>query len=296
VGGGNKIIQMRNKKLIDVPIINFIESYPLYTKFEVSEFLEAEDIDNIRINLFCKKENKNQTFKLEATSDEMANKGRMFTSTLAPDYIAAEEIVDFTENYIGLCQSCEDYKINVIINGFTEYDKKTGKKFYLKKIGQLPAPEMKIPREILDFLNEDDRQFYSKALKNLEFGYGIGAFAYFRRIIENEIEKIIEDISKIESPDSKKIVGALTLYNKNHQMSKLIQEITPYLPKNLKEQGENILLLLYGATSIGLHELSEEECVEKSRHIDTLFKFLIKKLNEEKNELSSIKEAIKGLK
>ena len=40
---------------------------------------------------------------------------------------------------------------------------------------------------------------------NMENGYGIGAFAYFRRVLETEIKKIVDDIAETSEDRKQKI-------------------------------------------------------------------------------------------
>jgi hypothetical protein len=51
---------------------------------------------------------------------------------------------------------------------------------------------------------------------------------------------------------------------------------------------------LYGQLSEGIHNLAEEECLEKSRNIDKLLKFVIQQLRNE-SDLSEVKNALKNL-
>lgn len=258
----------------------FIEEYPLYLKFGTNQPIEAADLDNLTFNFFCKNEKDIRLFKLETA----VHNGISQTSNSNE-----EAIVDFTEMFAGICQHCQDYKVNIIISGGTQKEKP---KYFIRKIGQYPAPEtpgIKLPKEIHDFLNEEGREFYTKALKNLELDYGLGAIAYFKKMIEKEIERIIETISNPYAADGNKIAEAVAAYTKDQQKTKLIEEITPYLPKNLKEHGAAVLLLLHDAASIGIHELTEEECIKKSKDIDTLFRYFIKKIKEEKKEAVPVK-------
>lgn len=258
----------------------FIEEYPLYSKFGTDQPIEPADLNNLAFNFFCKTEKGIQPFRLAATiHNGVAHNG----------HSAKETAVDFTEMFSGICQSCESYKVNIIISGATQ---KENPKYFIRKIGQYPAPEtsgLKLPGEIADFLNEKSCEFYTKGLKNLDLGYGTGAIAYFKRMIQNEIEGVIAAISNPYSPDSNKIAEALYAYKEDRLKTKFIEGIAPYLPDSLKEHGANILLVLHDAVSINIHELTEKECIKKSKDIDTLFRYLLRKINAERNEALSEK-------
>jgi phosphate uptake regulator len=139
----------------------------------------------------------------------------------------------------------------------------------------------KLPVDISDFLTDESREFYRKALKSLEFEYGIGALAYFKRMIKNEIGRIIEALSNPYSADGNKITEVIASYEQGWQKTRFIEEVTPHLPNSLKEHGANILLVLHDTISISIHELTEKECIKKSKDIDSLFRYMIRRINGE---------------
>ena len=260
----------------------FIEEYPLYSKFGVNQPIEAADLAGLEFNFFCNNEKQIQLFKLAAAKHNGVAHPGSVSPGVSRVHLPEGAIIDFTELFSGICQSCGNYKISLIISGGTQNE---NPKYFIRKIGQYPAPEAsvaKLPKEVFDFLSDEDRELYRKGLKNLELGYGLGAFAYFKRMIENEIGKIIETISNPYSPQSNRIAEVVAAYKTDQQKSKLIEDITPHLPESLKEHGANILLLLNDTVLTPLHELTEEECIKKSKDIDTLFRYLLKKINEEK--------------
>ena len=116
-----------------------------------------------------------------------------------------------------------------------------------------------------------------------------------RRITENEIIRIIEFLSEVETPDGDKIKNLFQAYKVNKQMTNLIEGVHALLPESLKSLGANPLKVLYSHLSEGIHSDSEETCLTKANQIDTILKFTIKKLNEEKHELKEIRNALKDL-
>src|SRR5690606_12186363 len=130
---------------------------------------------------------------------------------------------------------------------------------------------------------------YYKGRKSLSENYGIGAFAYFRRIIEKELINIVYDLAKIESSESIKINSLLADYEKSKKTHLLYENVFQYLPLSLQSLGDNPFKLLYSQTSQGLHNLSEEDCLKRAEQIDLILKFVIKKLNEEKSDILNIR-------
>jgi hypothetical protein len=251
-------------------LAGFLSEYPLYSKFGINQPIEAADLDKLEFEFFCKNENAMHNFRLEAGMQN--GNGRHVTDCVEG------AIVDFTEIFSGICQSCKEYKIDIILSGGTQ---KETPKYFIRKIGQFPAPETslsKLPNEMAVFLNNGSRELYSKALKNLDMEYGTGAFAYFKRVIENEMGRIIGAVSNPWSDSQKKINEAISVYKLNGQKSQSIEDISPHLPETLKEHGANILLLLHDVVLTNIHELTEEECMKKSKDIDALLRYLVKKL------------------
>ena len=130
----------------------------------------------------------------------------------------------------------------------------------------------------------------------LNQNFGIGSFAYFRRIIEKELINIITDIKSLPDSHSVEIERLLVKHNENPKVSTIYDNIFEHLPNSLKALGDNPIKLLYNQTSEGLHSLTEEECLEKANSIFQLLNFVIKKINEERSEIKNLREIIKGLK
>lgn len=122
----------------------------------------------------------------------------------------------------------------------------------MKKIGQYPSvadlsfPELKEYRKVMS--KEDEKEF-KRAIGLFAAGIGVGSFVYLRRIFERIIvtasHKAIEE-GKIEAEE----------FAKAHVDEK-IKMLSEYLPKSLVNNP-----VFYGIISKGIHELSEEDCIE----------------------------------
>jgi hypothetical protein len=100
----------------------------------------------------------------------------------------------------------------------------------------------------------------------------------------------------LEIENSDKVKQAWDTYNNgNFQMSNLIDATSSFLPVSLKDMGGNPLKLLYQQASEGIHSFSEEECLEKSQHIDKLLQFVIKRTANLKTEIQTVQSAMRSL-
>lgn len=201
----------------------------------------------------------------------------------------------FIEKVSGQCQNCKKYNPMFLIEFFTEKNEDGNYHFFGKKIGQTPPYSVKAEGFVSKILSSENLNFYKKALMNLSGNYGIGAFVYFRRIVESELIRLLEQVSELDDPKSSKVKQLLEEHSKTHKTAELLEEVFQFLPESLKGLGRNPFKLLYGTASVGLHKLSDSECFEKALSLRFVLDFVLKKIYEEKNEISEVKKHFKNL-
>lgn len=79
-------------------------------------------------------------------------------------------------------------------------------------------------------------------------------------------------------------------------MKDLINEISPIIPEAIKISGMNPFHLLYETSSKGIHEYSENVCIEKASALILVLKLVIKKINEQKHDTKALLKAVNFLK
>lgn len=300
------------KTITDKEFGVFLRERPLYSKILVTEEFEPNlntysyptDFDDKSIKFYCEKDKDYQTFKCNNFSFgrerlRPPSINMIIEQKLPPFWDEQTKILDLTLPISGECQMCGHkifFLLNITSDGAFDITKNLLPNIFIQKVGQIPPFEIKPEKEILNYLVKEDKKNYSKALANLSISYGIGAFAYFRRIIENEIKRLIIDIIDLEENSSLELRNAHSKYQENHQMSSLISALSEYLPDSFQVIGDNPVKLLHDQLSGGIHEFSDEICLEKAVNIDTLLRFTIKKINEGKVELRDVRNAINNLK
>jgi hypothetical protein len=289
---------------------DLLSSQPLYKKVlvERSFFEHPTSIGDLTFSFYCPLDNSYQTFKLALEPNRLLRElwGKAASDKNYFDtFDHSDSKYKFTQHYSATCQYCKKYKADFLLQLETNKSipvNNVSPETYVqpmqivKKIGQYPPYEITPDKDLIGFLTEEDQGNYKKALICRSQDYGIGAFAYLRRIVENEMLRIVEDLSRIDKPESKQIKALLETFRTNHIMTNLIDGIYAYLPASLQSLGDNPLKVLYSQLSGGIHEFSEEECSEKASTIDTLLKFVVKKVNEENSEVRAARDAIKNLK
>ena len=166
----------------------------------------------------------------------------------------------------------------------------------IKKVGSNPKIKPRVDNSVLKYLDRESRNWYFKGCECIDNNIGVGSLAYFRKIIEKDLIKLVEDIKILPDANSNEIDKLLVAYYKDHKISSIYENIFEHLPHSLKSLGDNPIKLLYKQTSKGLHNLSEKDSLNKSKNILSLLNFVIKKINEEKSVISDLREKIKLLK
>jgi hypothetical protein len=111
-------------------------------------------------------------------------------------------------------------------------------------------------------------------------GVGIGSFVYLRRIFEALVEEAHQAAQQDENWDEDE--------NKYHRrsVSEKIGLLKSYLPSRLVQTSN-----LYGILSLGIHELSEEDCLESF----DLVKGAIELILKERHEAKRYENIVKGV-
>jgi hypothetical protein len=244
-----EIEQLDNEKLT-LKLKEWLESAPLYTEYRYTggNLLKLPD----DVELFCeqcekKTPWKNQVNRTQFPSDRMPLTQRSYR-----------------------CKNCKEQFTHFAYSWFDEPQKHDGKAVSVfRKYGQLPPLEERISKELERALKAtDDLGFYKTALRSRNFGEGIGAMAYMRRIIENHMSEMLEILNNEAVAKGlqpiKEEIKSLRFDEKIDRAKELFPVIV--MPENYPNPFEQ----LYRLTSDGLHNLSENESImlfDQCRHV-----------------------------
>jgi hypothetical protein len=165
------------------------------------------------------------------------------------------------------CKSCEkSWKIYAVW-----FKLPVQGKFLAYKFGERPDYGPPLPAKVLRLV-QSDAELFKKGWKAEKLNFGIAAFTYYRRIVENHknglFDKIIEIATEEHLPADK--IEALSYARDHTQFSQSMDAIRDAIPESLKMMGHNPLLLLHDAFSKGVHELSDEQCLERAQSVRTI--------------------------
>lgn len=191
------------------------------------------------------------------------------------------------------CRNCKKYLYMGISLSNESNDNEKEK--VVKKIFEYPV-NFHVPKHVARFLTQADFKAYRNADSELKFGRGIGAMAYFRRIVENSWKNLLDDVISLADPiKDKKSIKILNKSKNNWQFAKSVKESNLILPKSFMVDSNNLLLLLHNATSRGIHALTDEESLEAAKDVKLMLNVLLKKIADLKEEKNTLKQSIKKL-
>ena len=138
----------------------------------------------------------------------------------------------------------------------------------VQKFGEIPPFGPPTPAKLITLVGEE-RDYFLKGRRAENLGLGIAAFAYYRRVIENQRNRIFDQIVKVASKlnAAQEMIHDLETAKKETQFTKSVEAVKHGIPQTLLIGGHNPLLLLHAALSEGLHAQTDEQCLELATSI-----------------------------
>jgi hypothetical protein len=276
---------------------DFLQTYPIlkrmkvtYDRFYSSQFGTKGSISDVArppINMHCKICKSEQTFNMDHLFEHFDVQN---ISRIPP----LGKI--FEMRYV--CASCKSYRHYFYVEfGLDSQPKSDAKTFtgWVRKVGQRPPWEIKINKSLEKALGTKSKT-YKNGLICESQSYGIGAYAYFRRITEVVIDELLESINElIDEKSQKEYVAALKKVKKTRVTEEKIKLVEDLLPSTLQPDGYNPLKALYSALSDGLHNKSDEDCLEKAEAIKEILIYLLEQIEVHKHKSKRFSEKMKKL-
>ena len=252
-----------------MPDRTFIETYPLYRKFEL-EFPEGQrlsDLPKPSTHMHCEICDSEQTFILwlqYGAWDHAQNRNQN-------ERFAGRVVVEV----IYICSSCTQFRRHFLLR----FDP-AGQ--YVMKVGQEPAWDISIDRALEKALG-DRVEYYKKGLINESQGYGIGAFAYYRRVVEEIIGELLTEIGDLlAGEEHKEYLSALEKVKQSRVAQDKIAFVKDLLPPILRPGNMNPLSTLHSILSEGLHEQDDEACINRAAAVREALEFLVSQVSARK--------------
>ncbi|EMI15903.1 hypothetical protein RMSM_07173 [Rhodopirellula maiorica SM1] len=258
-----------------MPNKEFLETYPLYRKLEMMVPSSVDEIPSPAINGICGKCGSLQTFR---QTNDWYELSAYRNSPTHGQVVRAEYI----------CHSCKSFLWTFYLRFGDDCDSVT-------KVGQWPAWSIAVDAGLAKILGQHASN-YRKGLVCESQSYGIGAFAYYRRIVEQLIDRLLDEIEDlIPEADKQTYVTALAATKKTIVAQEKIALVKDLLPPILRPDGMNPLSLLHTTLSEGLHGQSDEQCLNKAEHIRNVLVFLVNQVMQAKESANTFTASMRKL-
>jgi hypothetical protein len=162
------------------------------------------------------------------------------------------------------------------------------------KFGEYPPYGDPTPNRLLRLFGKDSGLFL-KGRQCENHALGIGAFVYYRRVVENHKDQIFDGFINVAEKVAPELVGSFTEAKKQQHFLGAIEAVKDAMPQALLINGHNPLMLLHRALSKGLHAKTDDECLELAHHVRTVLAELAERIGVVLKDDANIKAAIAKL-
>jgi hypothetical protein len=164
------------------------------------------------------------------------------------------------------------------------------------KFGELPNFGPPTPARLIKLIGPDREEFL-KGRRCENQGLGVGAFIYYRRVVENQKNRILNEIIKVSEKicagDEK--IQILKNAVTETQFSTALKNAKDAIPESLLINGHSPLLLLHSALSEGVHSQSDEECLEIASSVRIVLAELSDRLSQALKDEAELAHALTTL-
>ena len=228
-------------------------------------------------------------------SGETCNGPRFFRCISRPPALVEGKFVNAFLTY--RCWNCQ--KVEKLFSVSVRMD--SHQKSYLQtgdalKLGEQPPFGPPTPARLIKLIGPD-RDAFLKGRRCENQGLGIGAFVYYRRVVENQRSRILGEILQVAERVGAKPEAIETLKKAaaETQFSKAIDLAKSAIPESLLINGHNPLALLHSALSEGVHELTDDECLTIAGSIRVILAELSERLGQALKDEVELKQALDTL-
>lgn len=172
---------------------------------------------------------------------------------------------------------------------------RTAEKAEAWKIGEIPFYAPHVPKRLLDVIG--DREMFFNGRRAEASGLGIGAFVYYRRVVEDQKNRLLDEILKVAERTGAKpeVVAALKAARAERDFSRSVDLMKDAIPEQLRYDSHNPMMLLNSALGHDIHSSTDAECLEFARGIRLVLGFIAEKTAEVLRDRKELHEAVAQL-
>ena len=198
----------------------------------------------------------------------------------------------FYVNYV--CSNCQETRKTFSLAAKILGGNSTKGECY--KFGELPTYGPPVSPKLVKMIGPDRDEFL-KGRRCENQGLGVGAFIYYRRVVENQKDRILNQIIKVSEKlgANEKNIEVLKRAVKETQFSKALDMAKNAMPESLLINGHSPILLLHSALSEGVHARSDEQCLEIAGSVRIVLGELSERLSQALKDEAGLTRALSTL-
>jgi hypothetical protein len=284
---GSKSIQLLSDQQLKTKIAELLAKWPLYRKLRFMNDTLDDYPEIIRIHCpICGGERHFDHFSWEGMKSKRRGQG-----PFGPEQLDTARGAIRTISY--RCPDCKRHWVSIVVHW---EQRLIGEENIVQKCGQYPEIETMIDSDLEKAISVEDVVLLKKAIRARNFNFGLASVAYLRRVVENQIDPLIERLLQDQKVGNAKLKAKIEKAKKDRGFRRRLELIGSILPEYLKPQsGQNPFVHLYRLASDGLHNLPEDECIQIFDESIVVFSFVFRELRRHQDEVKSFAENLDKL-
>ena len=274
------------KKPKPIPFTTFLESIPPGAKRTISDLFTSSRRDPIGIPIWTVSSPKIQ---LHCPTAATCGGDRTFEVYLGGEHHDGDIFLTY------VCRNCKRCFKTYALQLIREENQRdaTGS---AEKYGEMPVFGSPLPPRLISMAGAD-HELLLNGWRSESQSLGIGSFGYYRRVVEHQKDRILKEVRKAAERlgANEDLLSSLDRAKEETQFSKAINLVKNVLPDGLKVQGQDPLKLLHGVLSKGVHNLSDEECLERAQAVRIILTKLVSNIARVTTDEHEVSAAIKKL-
>lgn len=273
---------------IHLPLAEFLESTPPNQIIGVPDLAEAG-----YSSLYGTKVDQIRTPELQLHCTNESCNGPRFFRFVGDD--APRLLTDYSFFYLTYrCSNCQQNQKTFSLAAKVNARQQAAGSGY--KFGELPTFGPPTPARLIKLIGPDRDEFL-KGRRCENQGLGVGAFIYYRRVVENQKNRIIGEVIKVAERlgADATAISELNAAVSETRFSKALAMVKTAIPQSLLINGHNPLALLHSALSEGVHDRSDEECLELASSVRIVLSELSERLAQALKDEAELTKALSTL-
>lgn len=190
------------------------------------------------------------------------------------------------------CRNCKKFMYNFAV--MLQRDPEDGTSMLAVKVGQSPPFGPPVPSRLNKLLGPD-RGLFFKGRRAEGQGLGLGAAAYYRRVVENQWSRIVDEIKRVatETGATQESINVIDAARDETRFSESVKKLNDAVPASLLVNGKNPLTLLHGTLSHDIHAGDDGSALDVAQSIRTVLTALAENIAHALSDKQEVEKAVK---